>query len=168
MAFVDGIVVDDLAVAYWPQAGDAAEGVFPAPRLPGFPSRAELAEAYAAETGRDLTALPFRHALGLWKIAIICEACSAGRSTTRATPLDWHSRPAHRRGPRHTAAARRLSGGTVIDAMRSRERLEEAATEIAAAGGSAIVTPTDLRELMAARVSRSSAQSSRVVIKSRR
>jgi aminoglycoside phosphotransferase (APT) family kinase protein len=60
-------------LAYWPQAGDAVEGVFPAPRLPGFPSRAELAEIYAAETGRDLAALPFWHALGLWKIAIICE-----------------------------------------------------------------------------------------------
>ena len=60
-------------LAYWPQSGDAVEGVFPAPRLPGFPSRAELAEIYAAETGRDLTALPFWHALGLWKIAIICE-----------------------------------------------------------------------------------------------
>jgi aminoglycoside phosphotransferase (APT) family kinase protein len=60
-------------LAYWPQAGDAVDGVFPAPRLPGFPSRAELAEIYAAETGRDLTALPFWHALGLWKIAMICE-----------------------------------------------------------------------------------------------
>lgn len=60
-------------LAYWPQPGDEVEGVFPAPRLPGFPSRAELAEIYATETGRDLTALPFWHALGLWKIAIICE-----------------------------------------------------------------------------------------------
>ena len=57
----------------WPQPGDAVEGVFPAPRLPGFPSRTELAEIYATETGRDLAALPFWHALGLWKIAIICE-----------------------------------------------------------------------------------------------
>lgn len=60
-------------LAYWPQPGDAVEGVFPAPRLPGFPSRTELAEIYATETGRDLAALPFWHALGLWKIAIICE-----------------------------------------------------------------------------------------------
>jgi aminoglycoside phosphotransferase (APT) family kinase protein len=60
-------------LAYWPQAGDAADSVLAAPRLPGFPSRAEMAEAYAAETGRDLSALAFWHALGLWKIAIICE-----------------------------------------------------------------------------------------------
>lgn len=60
-------------LAYWPQAGDVADAVFPAPLLPGFPSRAELAEIYATETGRDLATLPFWHCLGLWKIAIICE-----------------------------------------------------------------------------------------------
>jgi aminoglycoside phosphotransferase (APT) family kinase protein len=60
-------------LAYWPQVGDAADWVFPARRLPGFASQAELAEAYAAQTGRDVTALPFWHALGLWKVAIICE-----------------------------------------------------------------------------------------------
>jgi aminoglycoside phosphotransferase (APT) family kinase protein len=60
-------------LAYWPQPGDVADAVFPAPLLPGLPSRAKLADTYAAATGRDLTALPFWHALGLWKIAIICE-----------------------------------------------------------------------------------------------
>jgi aminoglycoside phosphotransferase (APT) family kinase protein len=60
-------------LAYWPQRGDVADAVFPAPLLPGFPSRPQLAETYAAATGRELTALPFWHALGLWKIAIICE-----------------------------------------------------------------------------------------------
>lgn len=60
-------------LAYWPQRGDATDGPFPAPLLPGFPSRAELADIYAAETGRDVGALPFWHALALWKIAIICE-----------------------------------------------------------------------------------------------
>jgi aminoglycoside phosphotransferase (APT) family kinase protein len=60
-------------LAYWPQASDAVAGVFPAPALPGFPSRRALAETYARETGRDLSALGFWHALGLWKIAVICE-----------------------------------------------------------------------------------------------
>jgi aminoglycoside phosphotransferase (APT) family kinase protein len=60
-------------LAYWPQADDGQPGIFPAPALPGFPSRAELAETYAAATGRDLSALGFWHALGLWKVAIICE-----------------------------------------------------------------------------------------------
>jgi len=60
-------------LAYWPQADDARPGVFPAPALPGFPSRAELAATYAQATGRDLADLAFWHVLGLWKIAIICE-----------------------------------------------------------------------------------------------
>ena len=59
--------------AYWPQVGDAAGWVFPARRAPGFWSQSQLAEAYAQRTGRDLRALPFWHALGLWKVAIICE-----------------------------------------------------------------------------------------------
>jgi aminoglycoside phosphotransferase (APT) family kinase protein len=60
-------------LAYWPEPGDVADAVFPAPLLPGFASRAKLAQMYAGATGSDLTALPFWHALGLWKIAIICE-----------------------------------------------------------------------------------------------
>jgi aminoglycoside phosphotransferase (APT) family kinase protein len=60
-------------LAYWPQAGEAADWLFPAPSLRGFASREELARAYAADTGRDIGALPFWHALGLWKVAVICE-----------------------------------------------------------------------------------------------
>jgi aminoglycoside phosphotransferase (APT) family kinase protein len=60
-------------LAYWPQVGDARDWVLPARRPAGFPSHAELARMYAARTGRDLEALPFWHALGLWKVAIICE-----------------------------------------------------------------------------------------------
>jgi aminoglycoside phosphotransferase (APT) family kinase protein len=59
--------------AYWPRPGDIGKGPFPISCLPGFPERAELAEIYAAQTGRDLAALPFWHVLGLWKVAIIGE-----------------------------------------------------------------------------------------------
>jgi aminoglycoside phosphotransferase (APT) family kinase protein len=60
-------------LAYWPQPGDVA-AVFGAPQLPGFPSREELALAYAEASGRDVAgALAFWHALGLWKIAVIIE-----------------------------------------------------------------------------------------------
>jgi aminoglycoside phosphotransferase (APT) family kinase protein len=41
--------------------------------LPGFPRREEVLERYAAITGRDLGALPFWHALSLWKLAIILQ-----------------------------------------------------------------------------------------------
>ena len=60
-------------LAYWPEPTDATTGVFPATRLPGFPRRRELADRYAAETGRSLVELGFWHALGLWKVAIIAE-----------------------------------------------------------------------------------------------
>ena len=62
-------------LAYWPQDDDDdADGwTLPLPRLPGLPPPAAVVQLYAARTGRDLAALPFWHALGLWKIAIICE-----------------------------------------------------------------------------------------------
>jgi aminoglycoside phosphotransferase (APT) family kinase protein len=60
-------------LAYWPQAGDPSEGVMPTTRLPGFASREALTAAYAQATGRDVRDVAFWHALGLWKIAVICE-----------------------------------------------------------------------------------------------
>ena len=41
--------------------------------LPGFPSRDELAAAYAARSSLDLTPLPYYVALGHWKLACIME-----------------------------------------------------------------------------------------------
>jgi len=41
--------------------------------LEGFPNRAELAQVYLDETGRDAASLQYWHALGLWKVAIIAE-----------------------------------------------------------------------------------------------
>lgn len=60
-------------LAYWPQAGEPESGLFPAPTLPGFPTRAELADEYFTVSGRDASTLAFWHVLGVWKIAIICE-----------------------------------------------------------------------------------------------
>jgi len=60
-------------LAYWPRPGDPAPAVFPAPALPGFLSREQLAGAYAQTSGRPLGALGFWHVLGLWKLAIIGE-----------------------------------------------------------------------------------------------
>ncbi|MDQ4119402.1 MAG: phosphotransferase family protein [Actinomycetota bacterium] len=60
-------------LAYWPEAGEAATGVFAASALPGFPTRRGIVEAYAAASGWSITDLPYWHALGLWKIAIIAE-----------------------------------------------------------------------------------------------
>ncbi len=60
-------------LAYWSQPGDRGPVLSEAPSLPGFPSRAELVESYAEITGRDVSSVPFWHALALWKLAIIGE-----------------------------------------------------------------------------------------------
>lgn len=43
-------------------------------RQPGYPSRAELVDRYAAGSGLDVAALPWYETLALWKAAIFCEA----------------------------------------------------------------------------------------------
>jgi aminoglycoside phosphotransferase (APT) family kinase protein len=69
----------DLGVllGYWSQADDAgartAATVVPAATvLEGFPSRAEVAELYAARTGLDLTPLPWYAAFAAFKLAVVC------------------------------------------------------------------------------------------------
>ncbi|WP_016882431.1 MULTISPECIES: phosphotransferase family protein [unclassified Rhodococcus (in: high G+C Gram-positive bacteria)] len=60
-------------LAYWPEPGETFGGEFPASTLDGFPDRAEIAQVYFDETGRDLKDLGFWHALGMWKVAVIAE-----------------------------------------------------------------------------------------------
>ncbi|MFF3322533.1 phosphotransferase family protein [Streptomyces sp. NPDC002889] len=61
-------------LAYWPEPGEEATGGdFAASALEGFPDRAEIAQVYLTETGRDPAALTFWHVLGLWKVAVIAE-----------------------------------------------------------------------------------------------
>jgi aminoglycoside phosphotransferase (APT) family kinase protein len=60
-------------LAYWPEPGEEGLDEFVPSTLPGFPSRGELVHEYGAASGRDLDALGFWHALGLWKLAIIAE-----------------------------------------------------------------------------------------------
>lgn len=60
-------------LTYWPEPGEATGGDFAPSALEGFPDRAEMAELYLAETGRDAAALQYWHVLGLWKLAIIAE-----------------------------------------------------------------------------------------------
>jgi aminoglycoside phosphotransferase (APT) family kinase protein len=61
-------------VAYWTELADPA-GLFrePVTALEGFPPAAELAEAYARASGRDLAELGYWVAFAYWKIAIIVE-----------------------------------------------------------------------------------------------
>ena len=69
-------------LAYWPHAGDHS-GFDMSSALPGFPSREELAAAYAERTGRSLETLGFWHVLALWKVAIIGEGVLRRSQTDR-------------------------------------------------------------------------------------
>jgi aminoglycoside phosphotransferase (APT) family kinase protein len=49
-------------------------GTSPVTALPGFPSRADLVQRYAARSGRGVEPLAWFEALALWKAAVFCEA----------------------------------------------------------------------------------------------
>jgi aminoglycoside phosphotransferase (APT) family kinase protein len=58
----------------WVEAGEPTRGPFPPPTTaPGFPTRAELIDRYAATTGRDLSDLPYYLAFARWRGACISE-----------------------------------------------------------------------------------------------
>jgi aminoglycoside phosphotransferase (APT) family kinase protein len=71
-----------LLLVYWAEPGDAAPPLGAAPTaMPGFPSRAELAAAYAAGSGRDLARLDYYLAFASWKLAVILEGVVARHAT---------------------------------------------------------------------------------------
>jgi aminoglycoside phosphotransferase (APT) family kinase protein len=84
-------------IAYWgsaPEPGAAADPLqLAATALPGFPNRAEVAERYAGQSGRDVTNLGFYVAFAQWKLACIGEgvfvrfAANAMGSGGDAAPL---------------------------------------------------------------------------------
>ena len=53
---------------------------------PGYPSRAELAQRYAAATGRDLVDLSWYTALALWKLAVLYEYGSRRAASGHGDP----------------------------------------------------------------------------------
>jgi aminoglycoside phosphotransferase (APT) family kinase protein len=57
-----------------PHGRRSALGSSPVTAAEGFPSRAALAERYAAKSGRTLDRLEWFEALALWKAAVFCEA----------------------------------------------------------------------------------------------
>ena len=67
-----------LLMVYWTDPGDEAAllGVTPT-TVPGFPSKAEMRERYAASSGRDLGHLDFYVAFGYWKLACIIQGVYA-------------------------------------------------------------------------------------------
>ena len=67
-----------LLLVYWAEADDELLPLGTAPTsLPGFPTRAEVAAAYADGAGRSTDDLEFFVALGYWKLAVILEGVYA-------------------------------------------------------------------------------------------
>jgi aminoglycoside phosphotransferase (APT) family kinase protein len=64
-----------LAATYSEPGGrPSALGTSPVTASPGFPSRSELVDRYAAASGRTLEGLEWFEALALWKASVFCEA----------------------------------------------------------------------------------------------
>jgi len=67
-----------LLCVYWRDPGDGSIPFMkPATIEPGFPRKAELVERYAEVSGRDVSHLDFFIAMGMWKLAVICEGVYA-------------------------------------------------------------------------------------------
>jgi aminoglycoside phosphotransferase (APT) family kinase protein len=62
-------------LGYWSEAGDpeGRRGLTPVTCEPGFPTRAELAERYAARRGVSVEAIRWYEAFALWKIAVVLQ-----------------------------------------------------------------------------------------------
>jgi aminoglycoside phosphotransferase (APT) family kinase protein len=72
----DPLVDLGCTLCYWPEAGDPEarrESISPITTLPGWHTRAELTERYAAHTGRDLSRLGYYEVFGIFKLAVILQ-----------------------------------------------------------------------------------------------
>ncbi len=68
-----------LLLVYWAEASDGGQallGVAPT-TLPGFATRTQLLERYAARSGRDVSSVPYYRAFGYWKLACILQGVYA-------------------------------------------------------------------------------------------
>jgi aminoglycoside phosphotransferase (APT) family kinase protein len=71
-----------LLMVYWSDAGDSVElvtglALSPITQQPGFLSRAQLVDAYARTSTRDLSNLAWYNCLGFYKLAIVAEGIHA-------------------------------------------------------------------------------------------
>jgi len=58
----------------WNEPGEPYEFLSPMPsRSPGFMTRAEAVERYARRSGRDVSAMPYYHVFGLFKMAVVVQ-----------------------------------------------------------------------------------------------
>jgi len=67
-----------LLLVYWTDPGDGMSALpDSATAQPGFPTKADIVERYAAASGRDVSAVDYYVAFGYWKLACILEGVYA-------------------------------------------------------------------------------------------
>ena len=75
-ALGDSLVDLGILLCYWPQAGDPPErleSISPVTAMPGWPSRAELVERYAADAGRDVSHIAYYEVFAIFKVAVVLQ-----------------------------------------------------------------------------------------------
>jgi len=72
----DPLIDVGLLLCYWPEAGDDelfADSLRSVTTLPGWMTRAEIVERYAARSGRDLSNIGYYHTFALFKLAVVIQ-----------------------------------------------------------------------------------------------
>jgi aminoglycoside phosphotransferase (APT) family kinase protein len=75
-ALGDPLIDLGILLCYWPQAGDPAErreSISAVTTAPGWPSRAELVDRYAAATGRDVSRIDYYEIFAIFKLAVVLQ-----------------------------------------------------------------------------------------------
>ena len=75
-ALGDPLIDLGIVLCYWPQTGDPlkrSEFISPVTTQPGWPSREELVERYAAATGRDVSCIAYYEVFALFKLAVVLQ-----------------------------------------------------------------------------------------------
>jgi aminoglycoside phosphotransferase (APT) family kinase protein len=75
-ALGDPLVDLGILLCYWPQANDPPErreSISPVTAMPRWPSRAELVERYAAQTGRDVSRIAYYEIFAIFKVAVVLQ-----------------------------------------------------------------------------------------------
>ena len=75
-ALGDPLVDLGILLCYWPQAGDPperTESISSITSLPGWPTRAELIDRYAAATGRDVSRIAYYEIFAMFKVVVVLQ-----------------------------------------------------------------------------------------------
>jgi aminoglycoside phosphotransferase (APT) family kinase protein len=75
-ALGDPLIDLGILLCYWPQAGDPPdrlEVISSVTALPGWPTRAELVERYAAATARDVSRIAYYEIFAIFKLAVVLQ-----------------------------------------------------------------------------------------------